>query len=60
MIAADRVDFIAEIKEVKSYKTSSGDMVYRLVVISDDPQVNALGLLNADTLVKLTVEVDNG
>lgn len=56
----DAVSFTAEVKEVKSSKTASLDMVYRLVLISDDPTVNSLGLLSADSLVNVTVEVVNG
>lgn len=51
------VEFIAEVKETKSYKSASGDMTYRLVVITEDPKLMALGLLDGHTLIKLTVEV---
>lgn len=53
----NEVKFIAEIKEVKSRKTASNDMEYRLVVVTDDPALMALGLLDAQTLIKLSVEV---
>lgn len=50
--------FIAEIKEVKSRKTSSLDIIYRLVVESDDPSILSLGYLKPDTLIKITIEDD--
>jgi len=47
---------IAEIKEVKSFKAVSGDKIYRLVVITENPKLMALGLLDAETLIKLNIE----
>lgn len=52
-----KAEFIAEIKETKASKAASGDMVYRLVVVTNDPKLMALSLLDGDTVVKLTVEV---
>jgi hypothetical protein len=53
----DDVEFTAEIKQVSSRKTASLDMEYKLTLVSDDPTVNTLGLLSADSLVKVSVEV---
>jgi len=52
------LSFIAEIKQVSSKKTASLDIEYRLVLASDDPMVNTLGLIGADSLVRVTVEVE--
>lgn len=60
MNEAQSLSFTAEVKRVSSSKTTSLDKEYTLVVVSDDPTVNTLGLLPADTLIKITVEVDNG
>jgi hypothetical protein len=51
------IEFVAEIKQVTSKKTASLDMEYRVVLASDDELVNTLGLVNADSLVKVRVEV---
>lgn len=50
--------FVAEIKQVKSKKTASLDLIYSLVLETNDPQVLGLGALNAETLVNVTVEAE--
>lgn len=48
--------FLAEIKQVNSCKSPSLDIIYKLVLESDDPTVIDLGKLPADTLVRVTLE----
>jgi hypothetical protein len=50
--------FKAEVIEVKSRKTASLDVSYRIVLQTDDPKVLSLGTLQADDLVNVEVEVD--
>lgn len=57
MAKKDAISFTAEIKQVNSKKTPSLDMEYRVTFIGDDPTINTLGLLSANTLVKVSVEV---
>lgn len=54
------MNFQAEIKQVSSKKTASLDIVYKVVLETNDPQVLGLGALSAETLVSVTVEADNG
>lgn len=51
------IEFVAEIKQVSTKKTASLDMEYRVVLASNDPLVNTLGLVDADSLVNCRVEV---
>ena len=50
--------FQAEVIEVKSKKTASLDIMYRVVLQTNDPNVLSLGALDADTIVD--VEVTSG
>jgi hypothetical protein len=52
------IQFVAEVKEVKSRKTTSLDLIYRLVVESNDPSLLSLGFLSPDTTIKITIEPD--
>ena len=54
------MQFQAEIKQVSSKKTASNDIEYRIVLATNDPTVLGLGALNAEQLVKVTVEAENG
>lgn len=49
------MNFTAELKQVSSKKTASLDIVYRVVLETNDPQVLGLGALSAETLVKVEV-----
>lgn len=51
------IEFVAEIKQVSTKKTASLDLEHRVVLASDDPLVNTLGLVDADSLVNVRVEV---
>ncbi|MBM4644780.1 hypothetical protein GS464_29570 [Rhodococcus hoagii] len=51
------IEFVAEIKKVTSRKTASLDMEYQVILSSDDELVNTLGLVGADELVKVRVEI---
>lgn len=46
----------AEVKEVSSKKTASLDVSYRVVLHTDDSRVLALGALDGDTLLNVTME----
>lgn len=48
--------FLAEIKTVNMRKTSSGDNEYKLVLITNNPQVLALGMIRPDQLIEITVD----
>ena len=49
--------FTAEIKQVTAKKLASLDISYNVLLNTDDSQVLALGALEGDTLIKVTVEV---
>lgn len=49
--------FNAEVKEVHSKKTASLDVTYKVVLHTSDPSVLALGALEGDVMLKVTVEV---
>jgi hypothetical protein len=51
----EELKFIAEVKEVKSKKLASMDISYRVILETDDPKVLALGVLEADKLLKVVV-----
>lgn len=55
----DQLTVVVEPVEVKYKKVASGDIVYRLVVVTDDKRLMALSQLDRDTLLKLTIEVEN-
>lgn len=52
------MNFISEIKQVSSKKTTSNDLEYKIVLVTNDPQVLGLGALSAETLVKVEVTAD--
>lgn len=52
------MNFTAELKQVSSKKTASLNIVYKIVLETNDPQVLGLGALNAETLVNVTVEAE--
>ncbi len=49
--------FQAELKQVASRKSASLDMVYKVVLETDQSDVMTLGQLSADTLLNVSVEV---
>ena len=51
------LSFLAEVIEVKSKKTASLDISYRVILQTDDSKVLSLGTISADTLLKIGVEV---
>lgn len=51
--------FRAEIKEVKSRKSSSLDISYKVILSTDDARVLSLGALDGDQLLRVTVETAN-
>lgn len=53
------LQFLAEVKEVKSKKLVSLDVSYNIVFNTDDPAVLQLGALGGDALVKVTVEIEH-
>lgn len=48
--------FTAEIKQVSSKKTASLDIVYKLVLETNDASVLGLGALSPESLFKVTVQ----
>lgn len=50
--------FLSEIIEVKSKKTASLDVTYRVVLQTNDPWVLELGKLPADTMVSVEITPD--
>lgn len=55
----NQVKFKCEIKRTSQRKAASLDNVYQIVLETDDEKILDLGKLPADTLVKVTIEVDN-
>lgn len=52
------INFIAQVQEVKSKKTMSQDIEYKLTLITDDPTILSLGLIQAQTNVLVTVSME--
>lgn len=50
----------AEVIEVKSKKTASTDVSYRVVLQTNDPKVLSLGALEGDTILDVVIKVDEG
>jgi len=55
MAADNKLTFIAEVIEVKSKKTASLDVTYRVVLQTEDANVLGLGALTGDTLLKVNI-----
>ena len=53
---SESLKFIAEVKQVSSRKTASLDIVYKVVLETQDPSILSLGTLDADSLVQCDVE----
>jgi len=53
-----KIEFSAEIREVKSKKLISNDIEYKVTFNSSDPVVLDLGKIEADRVVKVSVEYD--
>lgn len=49
--------FDAEIKQVTSKKLASLDVAHRVVLETDESSVVALGMLDGDVRVRVTVEI---
>lgn len=54
----DNIKFIAQVQEVKSKKTVSMDIEYRLVLITDDPTILSLGLIQAQSNVNVEIDIE--
>lgn len=52
------IQFLAEVIEVKSKKTASLDVTYRVVFQTNDLSVLSLGTLDGDTMVDVKVEIE--
>lgn len=48
--------FLAEIKTINMRKTSSGDLEYKVILITDKPDVLALGTIGPQELVLISVD----
>jgi hypothetical protein len=55
----NKLTFEAEVKEVNSKKTASLDVTYKVVLFTNDPSVLALGALEGDAMLKVSVEVSD-
>ena len=51
------MEFTAEITQVTAKKLASLDISYNVLLNTDDSTVLALGALEGDTMIKVTVEV---
>lgn len=51
------IEFLAEIKSVNAKKTASLDVTYKLELLTDDVSVLALGALDGDKMIKVSIEV---
>lgn len=56
----NKIEFIAEVREVKSKKLITNDLEYKVVFNSDNPIILELARIPADQLVKVTVETHDG
>lgn len=56
----DTLKFTAEVKEVNAKKTASLDVLYRITLQTSEPTVLALGALEGDSLLNVTMEVGDG
>ena len=54
----DSIKFIAQVQEVKSKKTVSLDIEYRLVLVTDDPTILSLGLIQAQSNVNVEINIE--
>ena len=53
------MDFKAELKQVQSRKTQSNDIVYKLVLETDNVNIMDLGKLPSDSLFEISVTLYN-
>ena len=51
-------NFIMEIKEVKAVKTVSGDLVYSIKLVTENPDLLNWGKISSDKLVRVELEED--
>ena len=51
------IEFLAEVKQVNAKKTASLDVTYKLELMTDDVSVLALGALDGDKMIKVSIEV---
>ena len=51
------IEFFAEIKSINTKKTASLDVTYKLELMTDDVSVLALGALDGDKMIKVSIEV---
>ena len=49
--------FNAEVRQINAKKTASLDVTYKLELMTDDVSVLALGALDGDKMIKVTIEV---
>lgn len=52
------MDFTAEIIRTSQRKLASNDNQYELVLRTENPQILDLGKLSSDTIIKVTIEID--
>lgn len=54
----ERLEFTAEVRKVEARKLASLDVSYQVVLYTDNPAVLALGALSGDSVLKVSVEVE--
>lgn len=52
------MNFTAEIKQVSSRKLVSNDIEYKVVLVTDNPEVLSLGAVDPQTLVDVEVKTN--
>lgn len=54
----NELEFTAEVKKIEAKKLASLDVAYSIVLHTDNPNVLALGALDGDKILKVTIEVE--
>lgn len=54
----DKIEFLAEVREVKSKKLITNDIEYSVKLTGSSPKILELGLLPAETILKVITEIE--
>lgn len=57
-LKTDELNFLAEIREIKTRKTVSMDMEHSIRLVTDNSNIVELSKFPADTLFKITISED--
>jgi hypothetical protein len=55
----DSIKFQAEVRKVQSKKLVTNDIEYSVTLTGTNPNILALGTIDAETLVNVEVKIDN-